>query len=75
GECVVNRAVEWCQSLLALPRQAMAATRKNARADLVGLFDQNLDRELDEVIASWWSDEAQTVLKAVAERLTRRSSG
>ena len=49
-------------------------TRK-ARADLVGLFDQDLDRELDEVIANWWSAEAQTVLKALAERLARRSSG
>ena len=75
GERVVNRAVEWCQSLLALPPQAMAATRKKARADLVGLFDQDLDRELDEVIANWWSAEAQTVLKALAERLARRSSG
>jgi Delta3-Delta2-enoyl-CoA isomerase len=74
AERVVNRAVEWCQSLLALPPQAMAATRKKARADLVDLFDQGLNRELDEVIASWWSDEAQTVLKSVAARLARRSS-
>jgi len=73
GERVVNRAVEWCQSLLALPPQAMAATRRKARADLVSLFDQGLDRELDEVIASWWSDEAQTVLKALAERLAKKS--
>jgi Delta3-Delta2-enoyl-CoA isomerase len=72
GERVVNRAVEWCQGLLALPPQAMAATRKKARVDLVGLFDQGLDRELDEVIASWWSDEAQTVLKALAERLAKK---
>lgn len=72
GERVINRAVEWCQSLLALPPQAMAATRKKARADLVGLFDQGLDRELDEVIASWWSDEAQSVLKGLAERLKKK---
>jgi Delta3-Delta2-enoyl-CoA isomerase len=73
GERVVNRAVEWCQSLLALPPQAMATTRRRARADLVGLFDQGLDSELDEVIASWWSDEAQTVLKALAGRLAKKS--
>jgi Delta3-Delta2-enoyl-CoA isomerase len=72
GERVVNRAVEWCQSLLALPPQAMAATRKKARADLVSLFDQSFDLELDEVIASWWSDEAQTVLKGLAERLSKK---
>jgi 3,2-trans-enoyl-CoA isomerase len=33
-ERVVDRAVEWCQSLLALPPQAMTATRRKARADL-----------------------------------------
>jgi Delta3-Delta2-enoyl-CoA isomerase len=72
GERVVNRAVEWCQSLLALPPQAMAATRKKARADLVGPFDQGLDGELEEVISNWWSDEAQTVLKGLAERLSKK---
>ena len=74
GERVVKRAVEWCQSLLALPPQAMAATRREARADLVRLFEQSLDREIDEVIANWWSDETQTVLKSLAERLAEKKS-
>jgi enoyl-CoA hydratase/carnithine racemase len=71
-ERVVDRAVQWCESLLALPPQAMSATRRKARADLCSLFDQDIDRELDEVIANWWSDEAQTVLRAVAARLTKK---
>jgi len=75
GERVVNRAVEWCRSLLALPPLAMAATRQKARSDLVGLFDQGLDREFDEVISNWWSDEAQTVLKRLADRLGKNRSG
>jgi Delta3-Delta2-enoyl-CoA isomerase len=70
-ERVVDRAVEWCQSLLALPPQAMIATRRKARADLAGLFD-HVDDELAEVIANWWSDEAQSVLHAVAAKLTKR---
>ncbi len=70
-ERVVDRAVEWCQSLLALPPQAMTATRRGARADLAGLFD-HVDDELAEVIANWWSDEAQSVLRAVAAKLTRK---
>jgi enoyl-CoA hydratase/carnithine racemase len=70
-ERVVDRAVEWCQSLLALPPQAMAATRRGARADLAGLFD-HVDDELAEVIANWWSDEAQSVLHAVAAKLTKK---
>ena len=70
-EKVVDRAVEWCLSLLALPPQAMTATRRGARADLAGLFD-HVDDELAEVIANWWSDEAQSVLHAVAANLTRK---
>jgi enoyl-CoA hydratase/carnithine racemase len=31
---VMNRAVEWCQRLLALPAEAMTATRRQARAGL-----------------------------------------
>jgi enoyl-CoA hydratase/carnithine racemase len=70
-ERVVDRAVEWCQSLLALPPQAMTATRRKARADLAGLFD-HVEDELAEVIANWWSDEAQSVLHAVAAKLTKK---
>jgi 3,2-trans-enoyl-CoA isomerase len=74
-EHVVERAVEWCQNLLKLPQEAMAITRRRARADLASFFDQDIERELDEVIAGWWSDEAQTVLQALAARLTRGRPG
>ena len=74
-ERVVEQAVEWCQSLLKLPPLAMTTTRRRARADLAGFFDQDIERELDEVIASWWSDEAQSVLRALAARLTKKGSG
>jgi len=71
-ERVVDRTVAWCQSLLALPPQAMTATRRHARADLTGLFDHDIESEIDEVISNWWSDEAQTVLRALAARLTKK---
>ncbi|HEX3353694.1 MAG TPA: enoyl-CoA hydratase/isomerase family protein [Terriglobales bacterium] len=70
---VVDRAVEWCQSLLKLPRQAMAETRRRARADLASLFD-DVEPELAQVIESWWSDEAQTVLQALAAKLNKKRS-
>ena len=70
-ERVVDRAVAWCQCLLALPPQAMTATRRKARADLAGLFD-HIEGELAEVIASWWSDETQTVLRALAAKMTKK---
>jgi 3,2-trans-enoyl-CoA isomerase len=74
-EHVVERAVEWCQGLLRLPQQAMTITRRRARADLASYFDQNLEQELDDVIARWWGDEGQTILKALAARLARKRPG
>ena len=72
---VVERAVEWSQSLLKLPQQAMTLTRQRARADLAGFFEQGIERELEEVIAGWWTDEAQIVLQALAARLSRKGAG
>ena len=66
---VVERAIEWCQRLLALPPDAMAGTRRLARADLAAIFEADLEPELQRVIAGWWSPETQRTLRALAERL------
>ncbi len=71
---VVARAIEWCQSRLGLPRQAMALTRQQVRADLVHIFDRDLEAELNEVLANWWSDGTQKVLKALAAKLGKKAS-
>ena len=71
----MGRAVEWCESLLKLPPQAMAITRRRTRADLAGLFDESLDLELDDVIENWWSDEGQSVLHALAAKLAKKRNG
>jgi len=70
---VVPRALAWCQSLLALPPNAMSLTRQQARADLVGLFsERNLEAELDRVMASWWAEETQKTLRGLAARLGKK---
>jgi len=71
-EQVVERAVEWCQSLLALPPKAMTATRRLARADLAALFAGDDEEEILGVLDEWFSDETQRVMREVAERLTRK---
>ncbi len=71
---VVNRAIEWCRSLVALPVDAMAATRRRARADLFELFSASSDQELDQVNAIWWSPEAQTTLRVLVDRLARKKA-
>jgi 3,2-trans-enoyl-CoA isomerase len=66
---VVERAVTLARELAALPRAAMAETRRLARADLVALFETAAAAEVESVLESWFGDEAQATLRALAERL------
>lgn len=68
---VVPRAIEWCNAVLALPTQAMAQTRRLARADLVSLFDEN-EAELAVLLDQWFSPETQGALRALVERLGKK---
>ncbi|MBZ5722239.1 MAG: enoyl-CoA hydratase/isomerase family protein [Acidobacteriia bacterium] len=71
---VVESAVAWCQKLLAVPQGALALTRREARAELVGFFGSDLSSELQEVSAAWWADETQRVLRGLVERLAQKKS-
>jgi len=72
-EKVVERALEYCRRLLALPAEAMTSTRRLARADLVALFE-NVEPELRRVIELWWAPSTQTQLRALVERLKKKTS-
>jgi Delta3-Delta2-enoyl-CoA isomerase len=72
-ERVVERGVEWCQGRLALPADAMAATRRAARADLAALFEADMGPEIQKVTASWWSPSTQSSLRALVERLGKKA--
>jgi Delta3-Delta2-enoyl-CoA isomerase len=69
---VIERACQWCESLLVLPSDAMTKTRRQARADLVAIFDRGLEAELDEVIANWWNPSTQEALRALTARLKKK---
>jgi Delta3-Delta2-enoyl-CoA isomerase len=71
-EKVIDRAVKWCQHLLAMPRVAREATRKQARADLVGLFEHDLEHEIRKVSECWWTEETQSALRNMVENLRRK---
>jgi enoyl-CoA hydratase/carnithine racemase len=73
-EAVVGRALEWCKARLALPREAMISTRRQARADLIALFERDLSGELEQVSEMWWGGEAQAAMRAVVERLKQKRS-
>lgn len=70
-ELVVQRALEWCEMVIALPSEAMAVTRWNARADLIGLFN-NVERETEAVIEAWWNPQTQRSLHDLVERLGKK---
>jgi Delta3-Delta2-enoyl-CoA isomerase len=73
AEQVVDRALEWCQRLVGLPAEAMSSTRREARADLVAIFEADLEPELQRAMASWWSPSTQGTLRALAERLGKKA--
>jgi len=71
---VIDRALHWCQALLALPAEAMTATRREARADLVAYFERNEEPELQRVTASWWAPETQSALHALTAKLGKKTT-
>jgi enoyl-CoA hydratase/carnithine racemase len=71
-EQVIDRALHWCQTLLALPAEAMTATRREARTDLIEYFEQNVEPELQGATASWWAPETQSALNALTAKLGKK---
>jgi enoyl-CoA hydratase/carnithine racemase len=71
-EHVVERAVEWCKTLLALPSEAMTTTRREARADLIAIFRRDLEPEVKKVVASWWLPETQATLRGLVDKLKKK---
>ncbi len=69
---VVDRALNWCEGLLALPRTAMEITRGQVRADLVAEFGRETAQELAEVTSWWWSEETQKALHRMVEQLAMK---
>ena len=73
AEDVLPRALAWCRSMLALPKEAMTLTRREARSDLYELFESGMDVELTTVIANWWTPATQETLRGLVEKLKKKS--
>lgn len=72
---VVTRTLAWLEPLLQLPRQAMLGTRAMARADLARLFEDPASLPVEAFLDGWFAPEAQTTLRALAEKLRNKKSG
>jgi enoyl-CoA hydratase/carnithine racemase len=72
---VTARALEWCRQHLALPPEAMAETRRLARADLHAALDESQRIPMTDFVERWFSDETQQTLKALVAKLKNKSPG
>jgi enoyl-CoA hydratase/carnithine racemase len=73
-EQVVTRAVHWLGELLALPSQAMLATRAIARADLRATWQDVDALPLDGFIDAYFHPQTQATLQQLVARLKARSA-
>jgi len=69
---VVNRAVDWCEQMLGLPRLAMTTTRALARSDLVRLFDDTGHLDVETFVDIWFSESTQAALRNLVERIQKK---
>ena len=68
---VIDRALGWCRQRLSLPPAAHAFARNLGRQGLRSVFD-GADGELDALAESWFSEETQSALRALVERLKKK---
>ncbi len=71
---VVPHALAWCNKMLALPKEAMTMTRREARRDLHELFESGMDAELTTVIANWWTPATQETLRGLVEKMKKKGT-
>ena len=71
AEQVTTRALHWLGELLALPSQAMLATRALARADLIDAVDPDT-LPLDDFLDAYFQPEAQATLQQLVARLKNK---
>jgi len=71
ADIVVPRALAWLRDLLALPPQAMAATRRLARGDLIEVFADPENLRIDEFANAWFGAETQATLRALVAKLKK----
>ena len=69
---VVERALAWCEGLLALPRGPMLETRARARQDLRRAAEGDDLAEVDTLVDEWFDPETQAALNALVARLAAK---
>jgi len=68
-EATTQHAVQWCENLLSLPRQAMLGNRAIARAHFKQEFAGYTSDGVAAFVDTWFSDEAQQVMHTLIAQL------
>ena len=68
-EATVENAIEWCKTLVQLPRQAMLGNRRIAREHFRQGFADETAESISIFVDTWFSDEAQAVVTALIAKL------
>ena len=68
-DATVENAIQWCKTLLQLPRQAVLGNRRIAREHFKQDFANNTAESISLFVDTWFSDEAQAVMAALIAKL------
>jgi 3,2-trans-enoyl-CoA isomerase len=71
-EATIERAIKWCEDLLALPRKAVLGNREIARAHYKRNFAENSASSITSFVNCWFSEEAQAVMHALVAQLKNK---
>jgi len=72
-EATVQHAVQWCEELLSLPQNSMLGNRTVSRAHFKREFASHTTDNVNSFVNTWFSDETQTVMKALVAQLKSKS--
>lgn len=66
---VIERAVDWCRTLISLPSAAVEPTRRLLRSDLVELLTREKHGDIERLAKRWFEPGVQRPLQALARKL------
>ncbi|NNE05134.1 MAG: enoyl-CoA hydratase/isomerase family protein [Xanthomonadales bacterium] len=72
-ETTVKAAIDWCNSLVALPGFAMLRNRAMLRSDLATRFDALGEQQVEDFVDGWFNTETQAVMQALVAKLKARA--
>lgn len=72
-EATIQHAIQWCESLLSLPRHSMLGNRANARAHFKEEFASHNIDSVESFVDTWFSDETQQVIGSLVAQLKSRN--